>query len=62
MIYGVQLVKDDELAQGQEWILLEEPGRLILFIGASSFCSRVVAEGMAAVGNALARHGVVVAA
>lgn len=55
MTYAVQMVRDDELAEGQEWLLLAEPDRLILVIAVSSFCARVVAEGMAAVGSALAR-------
>lgn len=56
MTYGVQLVRDDELADGVEWVLVEQSDRLVLLIAVSCFCASVVADGMAAVGDLMARR------
>lgn len=56
MTYGVQLVRDNELVDGVEWVLVEQPDRLVLLVAASCFCASVVADGMAAVGDLMARR------
>lgn len=55
MNYGVRLVADRDLPEGQEWALYDRGDQLILEVVASCLCARVVSEGMAAMGNLLLR-------
>lgn len=56
MEYGVQLVADADLPSDREWILIYEDDRMLLVVAVSAFCARVVAEGMAAMGNLLMKR------